>query len=303
MPTTPHISLEQWRCLQAVVDYGGFAQAAARLNRSQSAVSYNVAKLQRQLGLRLLQLEGRKARLTASGEAVLRQARQLLQQAAELERFAAALEQGWEAEIRLVVDAAFPTPLLMEALRRFEPHCPSIRIQLSEVILSGAEEALQAGEADLAISAQPGSFLADPLLEVEFIAVASAGHPLLAGGRELDYRDLERETQIVTRDSGVVKKRDVGWLGAQTRWTVSSLETATTAVRNGLGFAWLPRHRIEPLLRSGELQRLPLREGRSYLSTVYLIFGPQGEPGPGVRQLATILRQVAADSGIKNPAE
>ncbi len=288
------ITLEQWRNFQAVVDHGGFAAAAKRLHRSQSAISHSVAKLQQQLGMPLLQIEGRRARLTEAGEAILRQSRRLLQQAEELEQFAASLRAGWEAEIRLVVDEAFPTGILMAALRRFEPRCPSTRIQLSEEILSGVEETLAAGKADLAISSQPGNFPASPLLIVEFIAVAKPGHALLQLGRSLDYRDLERETQIVIRDSGQQKKRDVGWLGAQNRWSVGSLETATTAVREGLGFAWLPRHQVAHLLQQRALCELPLRAGKSYAVTLYLIFGRPGEPGPGTRQLAGILRELAA---------
>lgn len=42
----PRVSLEQWRTLQAVVDNGGFAQAAEVLHRSQSSISYTVARMQ-----------------------------------------------------------------------------------------------------------------------------------------------------------------------------------------------------------------------------------------------------------------
>ena len=47
-----HISLEQWRSLVAVVEAGGYAQAAEALHKSQSAVSYAVQKIESQLGLR-----------------------------------------------------------------------------------------------------------------------------------------------------------------------------------------------------------------------------------------------------------
>ena len=47
--THPRVTLDQWRTLAAVVDHGGFAQTAEHLHRSQSSVSYTVAKLQEQL--------------------------------------------------------------------------------------------------------------------------------------------------------------------------------------------------------------------------------------------------------------
>lgn len=44
----PRVTLDQWRTLQAVVDHGGFAQAAEALHRSQSSISYTVARMQEQ---------------------------------------------------------------------------------------------------------------------------------------------------------------------------------------------------------------------------------------------------------------
>lgn len=61
LPVLPKTTLEQWAVLAAIVDHGGFAQAAAALNKSQSAVSYAVSRLQEALGVPLLAVEGRKA--------------------------------------------------------------------------------------------------------------------------------------------------------------------------------------------------------------------------------------------------
>jgi DNA-binding transcriptional LysR family regulator len=94
--------------LQAVVDHGGFAQGGG-LHRSQSSISYTVARMQEQLGVPLLRIDGRKAVLTEAGEVLLRRSRQLVKAAGQLEELAHHMEQGWEPEVRLVVDAAYPT--------------------------------------------------------------------------------------------------------------------------------------------------------------------------------------------------
>ncbi len=293
----PRVSLEQWRVLQAVVDLGGFAQAAKQLHRSQSSVSYTIGKLQEQLGMPLLEIQGRKAVLTHTGQALLRQSRHLVQDAIEIEQFAQSLNQGWEPEIRLVVDVAFPTDLLMRALRQFEPLNRSTRVQLNEVVLSGAEDALKEGQADIAIATHvPADFLGEVLIEIEFLAVSRVNHPLQLLERELLASDLKHELQVVIRDSGIRGQRDVGWLGAEHRWSVSSIETATKAVREGLGYAWLPRHRIQPLLDEGVIRPLALREGRSYTAKLYLVYGQPGNPGPGTRQLAEILYATVKDA-------
>jgi DNA-binding transcriptional LysR family regulator len=295
----PRVSLDQWRTLQAVLDHGGYAQAAEHLHRSQSSVSYTLAKLQEQLGVPLLEIQGRKAQLTAAGEALLRRSRHLVQEAMELEQYAHSLSQGWEAEVRLVVDAAFPTELLVTALRRFETLGRGTRVQLREVVLSGADEALEQGNADLVIGGRvPPEFLGDLLVEIEFVAVAHPGHPLHRLEREIGVADLERELQVVIRDSGMQRQRDSGWLGAEQRWTVSSMETALAAVRAGLGFAWLPRHKLGSLLEHGQLTPLPLREGSTFQGHMYLIFGDQHQPGPATRQLAELLRSTVAEAGV-----
>jgi DNA-binding transcriptional LysR family regulator len=292
------VNLEHWAVLQAVVEQGGFAQAAAYLHRSQSAVSYAVARLQEQLGVPLLRLEGRRARLTEAGEALLSRAAQLLRDAEALERFARGLEQGWEAEVRLVVDGAFPAELLMTALRRFEPQSRGSRVQLEEVVLSGAEEALEQGRADLAIGGWvPPDTLGEPLLDVRFVAVSSPDHPLQGLGRPIALGDLQRELQLVIRDSGRSRPRDVGWLGAEHRWSLSSIDSAVAAVSHGLGYAWLPEHRIRDLLEQGRLKPLPLTEGGSYRTSLYLIFRRPDHPGPASRLLAKLLKEVADEGG------
>src|SRR3546814_10666270 len=84
----PRVTLDQWRTLQAVVDHGGFAQAAEVLHRSQSSVSYTVARMQDQLGVPLLRIDGRKAVLTEAGGVLLRRSRQLVKTASTLEELA-----------------------------------------------------------------------------------------------------------------------------------------------------------------------------------------------------------------------
>ena len=132
----PRVTLDQWRTLQAVVDHGGFAQAAEVLHRSQSSVSYTVARMQEQLGVPLLRIDGRKAVLTEAGDVLLRRSRQLVKQASQLEDLAHHMEQGWEAEVRLVVDAAYPTANLVRALTAFMPQSRGCRVRLREEVLS-----------------------------------------------------------------------------------------------------------------------------------------------------------------------
>ena len=295
----PRISLDQWRSLNAVVETGGYAQAAERLNRSQSSISYHITRLQELLGVEIFRIVGRKAQLTEHGEVLYRRSQQLLRDAEQLEQLAHTLEQGWESEINLVVDAAFPSVMLMQALKLFEPQSKDTRVQLNEVVLSGAEDALTEGDADLVIGARaPSGFLGDHLITIDFIAVANPGHALHKLKRSITADDLEKHLQVIIRDSGYIRKMDFGWLQAKHQWSVSSIDTAVTAISNGLGFGWLPRHIINSRAGNNKLKPLPLREGQQYRAPLQIIYGDSENAGPATRTLAGIIKDVVARSEL-----
>jgi DNA-binding transcriptional LysR family regulator len=288
------VALEQWRALRAVVDAGGYAQAAETLHKSQSAVTYAVQKLERALGIKVFELKGRKAALTTVGQLLYRRAGALLEDAATLEGSAGRLAQGWESEIRLAADTAFPTWLLLECLGRFAVEQPAIRIDLFETVLGGTEHALTEHKVDLAIGPTiPRGFLGDPLLRLHFVAVAAPNHPLHHLKRALTYRDLRRYRQLVIRDSSPGRQHNAGWLGAEERWTVSHKATSIRATCMGQGFAWYPEDTIRAELASGALQRLRLREGGERFAELYLVIADPDSAGPGVKRLAELLRAAA----------
>lgn len=291
----PRGTLEQWQVLQAIVECGGYAQAAESLHRSQSSVSYMVAKLQEQLGVELLQMDGRRARLTDKGEILLRRARDLLDQAFRLEDLARSLNEGWEAELRFAVDSLFPSSLLIEILREFEPLARHTRVNMEEVILSGGEDVLLEKRADIVIAHRVASgFLSDPLMDIEFVAVAHPDHPLHQLGRSIGEDDLTQHLHIVVRDSGHTSPLDLGWLGSTQRWTVTNPATRLEMIAGGLGFGWLARHKIEEQLAAGTLKALPLRSGQKRRLSLALVVADAERPGPAACQLVAIIKRVVA---------
>ena len=109
------ITLEQWRSLLAVVDAGGYAQAAESLHKSQSAVTYAVQKIEFLLGVKVFEIQGRKAILTPTGQMLYRRALALVEEANDLEQAAHTLSAGWEAEIHIAAEILFPSRLLYSA--------------------------------------------------------------------------------------------------------------------------------------------------------------------------------------------
>jgi DNA-binding transcriptional LysR family regulator len=292
MSQTPRISLEQWRALQAVVDAGGYAQAAARLHKSQSAITYAVQKIETLLQVKIFELSGRKARLTGSGEVLYRRAKGLLEEAESLEGAGRTLAAGWESELKLAVEIIFPTWLLLRCFELFAQERPDTRIELYETVLSGTDEALIQRRVDLAICSQiPPGFMGDALMRMQFIPAAHPEHALHKLGRKITAQDLRKYRQLVIRDSGSLRSRNAPWLGAAQRWTVSHKATQIQAAVMGLGFAWFAQDTIRAELRDGRLKALPLREGAELSGELYLVYADRDYAGPGAQRLAAILRE------------
>ncbi len=289
---SPHITLEQWRSLIEVVDAGGYAQAAEKLCKSQSAVSYAVQKIESLLSVKAFEIQGRKAILTPTGQMLYRRALALVDEANDLERAAHKLSAGWEAVITIAAEILFPSDRLLTCLQRFGQESPGTRVELIESVLGGTSDALLSGNVDLAISPQlPPGFLGNVLMRIRLQAVAHADHPLHHQGRELSYRDLRAYRHVVIRDSGAKRDQRAVSVEVDQRWTVSQVATSIQAVCMGYGFAWLPEEHISKELQTGILKPLPLREGYTREVPLYLILANPDFAGPGVRRLADILTE------------
>jgi DNA-binding transcriptional LysR family regulator len=289
----PRITLEQWRALIAVVEAGGYAQAAKRMHKTQSSVSYAVQKIEQMLDVKLFGKQGRRAVLTPAGEVLYRRCKSLVERADALERGAAGLGSDWDPELRLAVEIVYPTWALLRSLEKFGEERPQTRVQLYETVLGGTDEALFGRVVDLALTTHiPQGFIGDPLIRLRFVAAAHPDHALHRLGRPLTLDDLREHRHLVIRDSAVQRTRDSGgWLGADQRWTVSHKATQIAAACMGMGFAWFPEHAIQKELTNGSLKPLPMREGAERFAEIYLIFTNPDSPTPSAVRMAEIIRQ------------
>lgn len=307
----PRISLEQWAAFKAVVDEGSFALAAEALNKSQSSVSYAVARLNEQMPKPVLRQEGRRSVLTDEGRVMYRRASQLLKHAEETEDFARQQAQGQEAEVTVALDALLDVRRIIPALEAVSAGYPFTRVRILETSLSGTQEALLQKQADIVIGSQlPVGFLGTPVRQVRMIPVAHPSHPLfhrdiaalqtqcieagaqpdpLADPEAINDWELRAYRQIVLRDSGQKRQQDAGWLGSEQRWTVSHFSTSLKILLSGLAFAFVPFDWVEEDLREGHLQQLPLAVGGERLIELYLVLASKEAAGPVTQKLAVEL--------------
>lgn len=297
MNPVPHIALEQWRALIAVVEAGGYAQAAEALHKSQSAVTYAVQKIESLLDVRAFEIQGRKAVLTPTGQMLYRRALALVAEAGDLEQAARKASAGWEAEIGVAVEVLFPPEVLIDCLARFGVESPQTRVEVIESVLGGTAEALLTGQADLAITPQiPPGFLGTTLLRQRMVAVAASTHPLHALGRDVGLKDLRAHRHLTVRATGATRDRRAVTVEVEQRWVFSSMASSIAAACAGHGFAWYPEARIARELADGRLAPLPMAGAEERFVDLYLVLADPDFAGPGVRRLAEIIAQGAGDA-------
>lgn len=291
----PRISLKQWRLFHAVIDNDGFVGAANKLHISQSSISHALAKLQDQLGVPLLTLKGRKAQITEEGKTLLERSRDLLRQASQLEKLGEFLRMGAEPQIRLVIEPNYPAELLIRTFNDLSSQLANLRLDVKETYFSEIQHLMHEDQADLAISTELLSgFASNKLIELEHIAIAPSDSPLFTMNRRITDEDLARCFQIMFC-AGSHDAEPLG-VGRSSRglpaWRVSSLDSAADALRFGLGYAWLPRYRVQGWLDDGWVRILPLDCGASYTVQMYLTRGHTVVPGSSAQRFADALHAV-----------
>ena len=271
--------LDAWLVLQTIIDQGGFAQAAQALGRSQSAISYAIANLQDQLGLKLLQTQGRRAVLTVAGERLLTQARLLLVEHAALNSLAEELKDGREPLLRLELDSIVPMAWMGIALEKLSVQYPGTRIQLRQLSAPSQQGA------DLALSRHPlANWSASLLSPIQLIPVAHSEHPLAQAAMPLTHFALSQYPQVEITPSPNTPRSNLGW-------ALQRSDHALGLIRRRLAFGWLPMDEVQSYLESGELKVLSLGEDGRRLIPIYMLTKTT-QPGPALRALMVLLSEI-----------
>jgi len=194
------MELQQMRYVVAVAETSSFTRAAERCLVVQSALSHQIARLERELGARLFERTSRRVRLTPAGEAFLPAARQCLD-AAERATAEVAAAVG-EVRGRLSV-GLIPTVTAVDipnALREFRRRHPHVRISLRVGASDDLVEQVRQGTLDVAFlglptTARPQGVAAHELARGRLVAVVAPDHPLV-GEPAVDLRRLSAEVFV-----------------------------------------------------------------------------------------------------------
>jgi DNA-binding transcriptional LysR family regulator len=180
------VELRHLAALQAVAEEGSFGRAATRLGYTQSAVSQQIATLERLVGARLVERPGgpRPVSITEAGSVLLRHADGIVARLRAAQADLAALQDGTAGSLRVGTYQSVGARVLPEVMQRFSTAHPHVDVQLSESEDGALLRQVEAGDLDLTFIQLPlpeGPFEAIELLRDPHMLVVPAGSPLATG--------------------------------------------------------------------------------------------------------------------------
>src|ERR671932_1457970 len=190
------VELRHFLALEAVAREGSFGKAAADLGYTQSAVSQQIAMLERQVGQKLVERPGgpRPVSLTEAGHLLLTHAEAIAARVAAAQADLAALGDGEAGTLRVGVFQSVGQRILPELMRRFVGQWPKVEITLSESADDRERLSLvESGELDLTFSDLPlveGPFEAVELLRDPYVLVVPADSELAKRGSVPSLREI-----------------------------------------------------------------------------------------------------------------
>lgn len=291
-------TLHDLQCFDAVVRAGGFQAAAQALHRSHPAVFAAVGKLERQLGLPLLDRSGYRVQLTAAGSSFHARAQSLLHEMQSLQVHATQLAAGEETDLHVVIGDLCPYAPALALLSRFFAAHPRTRLHLHFETVTGPSERLLDDEAQLVLH---GVDKNDPRLawldlgKVRFVPVAAPGFLPLPVKRTLGPDDMRPYTQCIIRDSARhAPGRPFYVIEGAHQCTVPDQQMKKEVILQGLAWGHLPDFLIQDELRDGRLLSLAGRFLAGSVEELVVARRADRPHGPVAQQLWAVFQEQAA---------
>ena len=261
----PLVELRLWRQFVAVAEELHFGRAAQRLHMTQPPLTQAIAQLERLLGARLFDRTKRSVQLTAAGEALLPQARELLARALSLPAQARAAAGGEIGRLRLAFVSTMGFAALPQWLRGFRALHPQVQMELIEATGDVQLQALARGDIDAGFMLHSPGFAPDGLqrlsvLHEPLVLALPEQHPLARASRLALAAVLAEPLVVFPRrilpslHDALFAMYHAGGREPQIAQEAIQMQTIVNLVSAGLGLAWVPQS-VREFQRSGVVYR------------------------------------------------
>jgi len=257
--------LQSMRVFQQVVDEGGFAAAARRLDLTPAAVTRLVSDLEKHLGVRLLQRTTRRLSLTPAGEAYLARLRNILVDIDEADALAQAQSREMSGTVRVLALPALAVHVIGPALASFQQQYPNVVLDLH------AHEFAEPDVEDYDLSFVTGSV---PIVSSAVVRTVVESHAVLCAAPDYLRRhgtprlpeDLHGHRHLRLRFTGMrlrpitlidpTREDQAMEVDPPTAMIANHVDALLSATIAGAGISSQSANLVAPMLRSGELERV-----------------------------------------------
>lgn len=292
------MELHQLRYAVAVADEGSFTAAAAALHVSQSGVSAQVARLERELGLDLFERGARRVTTTPAGEQLILRMRSVLTGLADIRSVADQHLGLLRGRARIGAVAGLSWPPFLDTLADLWARHQGLEISLTEGVSAHLQQQVADGGLDVAVvswARHPRAGLASWVaLEEHVTAVVSPDHPWATRPGVSPEELSDAEVICMVRGTGMRAAYEAMMtaegLPAPVTWEVTLPSTVRSLASRGVGVGIVTSSRADP---ADELVHLPIRS-RHTTSRLGVVWRDQPPPGPATDAVVAALRRQLA---------
>jgi DNA-binding transcriptional LysR family regulator len=280
-----------------LVDTGSFSKAAEANFVSQSAVSQQLAKLERELATQLISRGGGLVAPTEAGRAFHQGAREILRRYEQLLGEVRSARDAVRGVLRVGTIYSVGFYLLEPFVRKFLQAHPEVNLHVEYTAWNHIYASVISGEMDLGVVACPEKHRfveVIPLASEELVVVCAPGHRLARRGR-IDLADLNGE-KFVAFQENIPTRHLIDRLLKEQRVEVNvvmqfdNVELLKRAVEVGSGLGILPLDNVRKEVEYGDLACVHLRQAERWRRPVAIIRRRGKAPGPAERMFLKILR-------------
>ncbi|MFC3998624.1 LysR family transcriptional regulator [Nocardiopsis sediminis] len=296
------LSVDRMRVLHAIAVNGSLSGAAAALQVTNSAVSQQLSKLEREVGQALVQRNGRGVRLTEAAELLVEHTGHILSLVHQAEADLEAHRDAVLGQLRLSAIATAARDLAPPALVALREAHPGLRVKLIEQEPDESVTAVARGDSDMAIVVDwiegvipmPKGMQRAPLMEDTADIALPVNHPLAHRGI-IDLDDVAKEPWISWIGGSICDNWLHGMLRARgvepdIAHAAGEHQTKLAMIAAGLGVAVMPRLGRGPVPDGVRLVRVQ----PALVRQVYVIWRADAARRPAIRAAVRALRDAAA---------
>jgi DNA-binding transcriptional LysR family regulator len=295
------MELGQLEFFLKVVEEGSFSKAAARVYRTQPAVSIAVRRLEEEVGAPLFDRSQKSPTLTEAGQILHDYARRIIALRDEARAAVAELSALSRGRVRVGANESTSLYLLPQVILAYRAQHPHVKVEIQRLPSDRLPREVLERNIDLALMAtepRDRTLEAFPILKDELVLILSPKHALAKRGRPIMIKELGHEHFLAHNVKAGSRLKVIETFAKHRTPLNITLELATVEtikrfVQQQVGLAFVPRMCVREELERGTLATLPVR-GLTYTRTLWAAHRRGVALSPAAAEFVRLLRAQAA---------